>query len=100
MEFFSKSSWGTACGESWTLNDAHVVCKSLGFVGALKAFTEEDFGRGVGNIYIEDARCTGRENNILDCPNGNFETTDYCFYDGAGVLCSSEGKMLFISRWG
>eukprot|EP00057_Strongylocentrotus_purpuratus_P018551 XP_011673025.1 PREDICTED: deleted in malignant brain tumors 1 protein-like [Strongylocentrotus purpuratus] len=53
VEFFSKSTWGTVCAESWTLNDAHVVCKSLGFAGALKAFTEVDFGWDA-NIYLAD----------------------------------------------
>ena len=94
MEFFAKSTWGTVCAESWTLNDAHVVCKSLGFAGALKAFTELEFGYGSNNVYLEDARCTGRETNILNCPNAQFGVIDFCFFgnDGAGVLCSSEGN--------
>eukprot|EP00057_Strongylocentrotus_purpuratus_P006347 XP_011660821.1 PREDICTED: neurotrypsin-like [Strongylocentrotus purpuratus] len=94
VEFFSKSTWGTVCAESWTLNDAHVVCKSLGFAGALKAFTELELGYGSNNVYLEDARCTGRETNILNCPNAQFGVIDFCFFgnDGAGVLCSSEGN--------
>ncbi|XP_030846939.1 neurotrypsin-like [Strongylocentrotus purpuratus] len=92
VEFFFKSTWGTVCTESWTLNDAHVVCKSLGFACALKAFTELEFGYGSSNVYLEDARCTGRETNILNCPNAQFGVRDTCLFAGAGVLCSTEDE--------
>ena len=70
-------------GKTGPFNNAHVVCKSLGFAGALKVFAKPEFGYGISNIHLSDAHCTGRENNIFDCLDTQSETLDFCIYDGA-----------------
>ena len=37
MEIFHDGVWGTICDDGWDLNDAHVVCRALGFDAATEA---------------------------------------------------------------
>ena len=50
------------------------------------------FGDGIYNIHLVGAQCTGREENVFDCPGAQYDIMHDCFFDGAGVRCSTEGK--------
>ena len=38
--------WGTICNQGWDLADANVACRQLGFVKAISAITDLQFGQG------------------------------------------------------
>eukprot|EP00057_Strongylocentrotus_purpuratus_P017554 XP_011672028.1 PREDICTED: deleted in malignant brain tumors 1 protein-like [Strongylocentrotus purpuratus] len=44
VELFYFGSWGTVCHASWTLLDSQVVCRMLGFVGAIAYSTFASYG--------------------------------------------------------
>ena len=55
---------------SWTVSDARVVCRQLGFDSPLNDyftynFTATDYHKF---IAITQPNCTGSENRLLDCP--------------------------------
>ena len=50
VEVLYKGVWGTICGDSWDLQDAAVVCRQLGFEGALTALRTSEFGSRIGQI--------------------------------------------------
>ncbi|XP_011683699.1 deleted in malignant brain tumors 1 protein-like [Strongylocentrotus purpuratus] len=54
VEFLNDGSWGTICDDLWDLRDARVVCRMLGFDGALDAPGSARFGKGSGDILIDD----------------------------------------------
>ena len=44
MEILYNGTWGTVCDNAWDINDAEVVCRHLGFTGALDAPRGAHFG--------------------------------------------------------
>ena len=69
VEVFYNGAWGTVCDDDWDLNDAHVVCRSMGFGDASEATTSANFGEGSVNIAYDNVRCSGNEGSIFNCPN-------------------------------
>ena len=90
VEVFYNGAWGTVCDDDWDLNDAHVVCRSMGFGDAREATTWASFGRGSVNIAFDNVGCSGNERSIFDCSNMGYRVHD-CRHSGdAGVKCSGE----------
>ena len=89
VEVFHNGSWGTVCNDYWTIKDANVVCRQLGFTGgALSAITSAGFGRGSGKIWMDNVDCNGNERRLKLCNHVGWEQ-HYCHHDeDAGVLCS------------
>ena len=67
VEIYHDGKWGTVCDRSWDINDAQVVCQSLGLGAATAAKSSAYFGEGSGDIWLSDVNCTGTESNLLEC---------------------------------
>jgi len=46
VEVFYNNTWGTVCDDYWGKDDADVVCKELGYPGAISALGQAAFGSG------------------------------------------------------
>ena len=81
-------SWGTICDWDWDLRDARVVCRMLGFDGALGAPRSARFGQGSGRILLKYLKCDGTEDNLADCAHNEVGDYSYCSHDkDAGIIC-------------
>eukprot|EP00057_Strongylocentrotus_purpuratus_P029628 XP_011684102.1 PREDICTED: relaxin receptor 2-like [Strongylocentrotus purpuratus] len=90
VEVQSDGTWGTVCDENWDYNDALVVCRSLGFTGALGTTSLSEFGPSDGTMHSYDFRCNGTESNIMECLRNISESNTQCgsSFREAGVRCS------------
>ena len=92
VEVLYAGEWGTISGWNWDINDAHVVCRQLGYNGAISFGISNQFGIGNGPTWFTDVRCLGNESSFEECskdalgyPNGGYLTV-------ATVLCKSKPK--------
>ena len=91
-----SGSWSTICDDGWSLTEANVFCKQLGYSRATNfttgPTTVDMFGVANRNqpIITGNVRCTGQETTIFDCPGFDPDAPTHCSTDhtqDAGVIC-------------
>ena len=90
VEVYYNNTWGTVCDNGWDLNDATVVCRELGFPGAISSPCCAAFGQGTGPIWLSDVRCTGSETSLSLCSHRGWGRHTLCHRGDAGVICQGE----------
>ncbi|XP_078098015.1 HHIP-like protein 1, partial [Mustelus asterias] len=91
VEVYVGGEWGTVCDDSWNSKAAAVVCRQLGYPGALRAARKAEFGAG-GNlrILLDDVKCGGKERNLLRCRHGPIGEHNCSHDEDAGAVCNKE----------
>ncbi|XP_066024208.1 deleted in malignant brain tumors 1 protein isoform X2 [Pocillopora verrucosa] len=87
VEVLYNGTWGTICGHYWDLKDANVVCRQLGYDGALRAVSNAAFGQGTGQIWLDDVQCVGNETSISHCNHLGLGAHNCHHRKDAGVVC-------------
>ena len=87
VEVFYNGTWGTICDDLWDLQDADVVCRQLGFEGALSAPGSAAFGHGTGQIWLDDVNCVGNETLISQCRHRGWGIENCGHHEDAGTVC-------------
>ena len=93
VEAFDENSgqWGNICDNSFSIIDAHVVCKMLGYHTAIEALTNSDavnlFGTepSGSDFTIDNLDCSEYDTSIFDCSLANEHTSECAI---AGVKCA------------
>ena len=88
VEIYHNGAWGTVCDDDWDINDAHVVCRKLGFLSAISAPHSARFGKGSGSIWLDDVTCAGSERSLTDCGNSGWGNHNCGHGEDASVVCS------------
>ena len=90
VEVYYNGTWGTVCDDSWSRTDVSVVCRMLGYPGAVSAHGSAHFGLGTGRIWLDEVDCSGSENSLFDCNHPTWGYHDCTHSEDAGVVCQGE----------
>ena len=91
VEVLYQGMWGTICDDAWGIEDAHVICRQLGYGAALQATSRASFGQGNGTIWLDNVQCSGSETRIKFCTHGGWGAHNCDHSEDAGVVCSGIG---------
>ena len=89
VEVYHNGQWGTVCDDSWDINDAHVICRQLGFPSASTAPHQARYGQGSGSIWMDNVHCSGTEASLFYCPHNGWGTHNCVHSEDASVICNT-----------
>uniref|UniRef100_A0A665WX91 Lysyl oxidase homolog n=1 Tax=Echeneis naucrates TaxID=173247 RepID=A0A665WX91_ECHNA len=90
VELFYKGEWGTICDDDFSLSNANVLCRQLGFVSATGWTHSAKYGKGQGKIWLDNVLCNGGEKSIELCKSRGWGNSDCTHDEDAGVVCKDE----------
>ncbi|XP_042356220.1 lysyl oxidase homolog 3B [Plectropomus leopardus] len=90
IELFYKGEWGTICDDDFSIINAHVLCRQLGFVEATGWTHSAKYGKGQGKIWLDNVQCGGGEKSIELCRSRGWGNSDCTHDEDAGVVCKDE----------
>ena len=82
----------------WDIHDAEVVCRQLGYSGAIAATLRgsASFAAGTGRIWATNFACKGEEQSLLDCGHSGWGVHSCDHSSDAGVVCQTGGYFGYI----
>ncbi|XP_041435235.1 lysyl oxidase homolog 3B isoform X3 [Xenopus laevis] len=98
IEVFYNKEWGTICDDDFTMENAHVLCRHLGFTAATGWTHSAKYGKGAGPIWLDNIICSGTEKSISDCKSRGWGNSDCTHEEDAGVICKDEKIPGFIEH--
>uniref|UniRef100_A0A6J0SI20 Lysyl oxidase homolog n=1 Tax=Pogona vitticeps TaxID=103695 RepID=A0A6J0SI20_9SAUR len=90
VEIFYNSQWGTVCDDDFSIHNAHVVCKELGYMEAISWLPGSKYGKGEGPIWMDNVYCTGRESTLAACSSNGWGVSDCKHTEDVSVVCSEK----------
>ena len=89
VEILYAGVWGAICNDLFNLTEANVVCRQLGYPGAVRVASS--YGSDSSQIWLDDVQCSGNETSIDQCSHNGFNIYDCNFRtDRVGVECMGE----------
>ncbi|XP_005663294.1 CD5 antigen-like isoform X1 [Sus scrofa] len=89
LEVLHKGEWGSVCDDGWGEEEDRTVCKQLGCGESLFPSAKiQKFGRGVGRIWLDDVRCSGKEKSLEQCQHRFWGHHDCNHKEDVAVICS------------
>ncbi|XP_077477929.1 lysyl oxidase homolog 3B-like isoform X3 [Stigmatopora argus] len=90
VELFYKGEWGSVCDDDFSMANAHVLCRQLGFVEATGWTHSAKYGKGQGKIWLDNVQCGGGEPSIGECKSRGWGNSDCTHDEDAGVVCKDQ----------
>ncbi|KAG2425980.1 hypothetical protein HXX76_013351 [Chlamydomonas incerta] len=100
LEVYSSGLWGAVCSGDFTLQDAQVVCRQLGYTGGripLYYYYQFGYGSMVGGwqYLLYNMSCSGSEAAISACPgvaSSRAYTSDCTFGYTTHLMCDQQPR--------
>ncbi|TRY58898.1 hypothetical protein DNTS_003108 [Danionella cerebrum] len=87
VEVLHNALWGTVCDDYWNKPDAAVACREMGCGDVIDAMKSAYFGKGSGQIWMDNVHCSGSEDTLSKCPFNSWGIHDCVHGEDAGVIC-------------
>ena len=105
VEIYRNGVWGTVCDDNWTIINAQVVCRQLGY-GSSSVSVDFNVPPGTEPILMDDVNCSNSQNNLLECPHSGFLLE--CPHSGfgnhncvhmkdVGVMCTQPSTSMYVT---
>ncbi|XP_062989333.1 deleted in malignant brain tumors 1 protein-like [Elgaria multicarinata webbii] len=94
VEVHYSGTWGTVCDDGWDKDDAQVVCRKLACGEVIEAPMNARFGRGSGDIHLNEVHCRGNESSLEECAHSGWGVHDCSHKEDASVICSGAVKLV------
>ncbi|XP_019947587.2 scavenger receptor cysteine-rich type 1 protein M130-like isoform X1 [Paralichthys olivaceus] len=94
VEVLQNGLWGTVCDDEWDFKNAQVVCRAMDCGTALTAKTNAYFGKGHGDIWLDDVKCIGNETSLFHCQHPSLGDNNCGHEEDAGVICSDTIRLI------
>ena len=62
-----SSKWQGVCDKNFSMKEAQVVCRTMGYSGAKAFYTGSRFGSNLNGIGLGPINCTGEETSLDQC---------------------------------
>ena len=89
----TNGQWGGVCDDSFDINDAHVICRMLGYpsaVAVVDAYSIYGIAQSGSNHVLDNLNCDGSELSVFDCSHNGEWVENCAASEIAGVQCESE----------
>ncbi|XP_049331108.1 scavenger receptor cysteine-rich type 1 protein M130-like isoform X2 [Astyanax mexicanus] len=94
VEVLHGESWVTVCDADFDQQGAEVVCRELGCGSPVEVLGAAAFGRGEGQVCLEELQCRGRESQIHFCPKSS-SLKHNCSHDNdVGLVCADSVRLV------
>ena len=92
VQLLHEGTWGAVCGSGWSLTGATVVCRQLGFPGALQSLSMPEFGAILPDekVWWTGLGCMGDEKSVSECFSVSGTELSCPHSSPAGVICEGE----------
>ena len=84
---FYQGTWGYVCHTGFGIEEARVVCRQLGFPGAIRPLADSQFTSGGGLIWLSSLECIGNETTLSECTQETWGGGGCSHSNEAGVEC-------------
>ena len=93
VEVYYSGQWGTVCDDYWSIEDANVVCRELGYGRAKNAYPGARYGAGSGPIWMDMVQCKGSQRQLSSCSFRGWGIHGCGHEEDASVVCSMPGEL-------
>ncbi|XP_028142501.1 uncharacterized protein LOC114336349 isoform X1 [Diabrotica virgifera virgifera] len=104
VEITAFGSTGYICDDDFSIIDANVICRELGFpLGAAEVKGQSYFAKDLkerNTLYmIDDLNCVGNESSVIDCSFPGWGMHNCRDQEIAGVVCKTPQEKCGNDKW-
>ena len=92
---FFDGQWGTVCDDGFDVDEAQVICRTLGYGMVTSVHPSAHFGQGSDPIWLDDVDYRGDESEITHCAHLRLGSHNCAHSEDVGVVCGVSLQFLF-----